>query len=46
MNNSNAVSTQSRRSFFKKTAAGAAMAIPSLALMNGTEIAFRTNALT
>ena len=40
MSNSSAVSTQSRRSFFRKTAAGAAMAIPSFALMNGTEIAF------
>src|SRR6266566_3850294 len=40
MSNSKAVSRQSRRSFFKKTAAGAAMAIPSFALINGAEIAF------
>src|SRR6266478_9242270 len=40
MSNSSAVSTQSRRSFFKKTAAGAALAIPSFVLMNGAEIAF------
>jgi len=40
MISSSAVSRQSRRSFFKMTAAGAAMAIPGFALMNGTEIAF------
>ena len=39
MSNSSTVSTQSRRSFFKKTAAGAAVAIPSLAVINGTEMA-------
>src|SRR5712692_3908278 len=40
MSGSNTVSTQSRRSFFKMTAGGAAMTLPSLALMNGTEVAF------
>ena len=40
MNSSSTVSTQSRRSFFKMTAAGGAIAIPGFALMNGTEIAF------
>ena len=40
MSNSSTVSTQSRRSFFKKTAGGAAVAIPSFAVINGTEIAF------
>jgi len=40
MSSSSTVSTQSRRSFFKMTAAGAAMAIPGFALMNGTEIVF------
>jgi hypothetical protein len=40
MNSSNSVSTQSRRSFFKMTAAGATMAIPGFALVNGTKIAF------
>ena len=40
MNSSSTLSTQSRRSFFKMTATGAAMAIPGFALMNGTEIAF------
>src|SRR5258708_3129669 len=41
MSSSSTVSTQSRRSFFNKmTAAGAAMAIPSFVLMNGTENAF------
>jgi hypothetical protein len=40
MSSSSTVSTQSRRSFFKMTAAGAAIAIPGFALMNGTEIAF------
>jgi len=40
MSNSSAISTQSRRSFFKMTAAGAAIAIPGFALMNGTESAF------
>lgn len=39
MSNSSNASTQSRRSFFKKTAAGAAVAIPSLAVINGTEMA-------
>jgi hypothetical protein len=39
VSNSSTVSTQSRRSFFKKTAAGAAVAIPSLAVINGTEMA-------
>ena len=40
MSNSQTVSTPSRRSFFKMTAAGATMAIPGLAFMNGPEIAF------
>ena len=40
MSNSRVVATQSRRSFFKKTAAGAAIAIPGFALMNGAERAF------
>src|SRR5258707_1487829 len=40
MSSSSTVSTQSRRSFFKMTAAGAAIAIPGFALMKGTEIAF------
>src|SRR6266404_1546783 len=40
MNSFSTVSTQSRRSFFKMTAAGGAIAIPGFALMNGTEIAF------
>src|SRR5260370_29347029 len=40
MSSSSTVLTQSRRSFFKMTAAGAAIAIPGFALMNGTEIAF------
>src|SRR5258708_9627615 len=40
MSSSSTVSTRSRRSFFKMTATGAAMAIPGFALMNGTEIAF------
>jgi len=40
MSSSSAMSTQSRRSFFKMTAAGAAIAIPGFALMNGTESAF------
>src|SRR5216683_8267690 len=40
MNSFSTVSTQSRRSFFKMTAAGAAIAIPGFALMNRTEIAF------
>src|SRR6266851_2146580 len=39
MNSFSTVSTQSRRSFFKMTAAGGAIAIPGFALMNGTEIA-------
>jgi len=45
MNSSSTVSTQSRRSFFKMTAAGAAMAIPSFASMNGSRLR-RTEALT
>ena len=40
MSSSGTVSTQSRRSFFKMTAGGAAVAIPGFALMNGAEIAF------
>ena len=40
MSSSSTASTKSRRSFFKMTTAGAAMAIPGFALMNGTEIAF------
>src|SRR5216684_2613309 len=40
MSSSSTVSIQNRRSFFKMTAAGAAIAIPGFALMNGTEIAF------
>jgi len=40
MSSSSTVSTQSRRSFFKMTAGGAAVAIPGFALMNGAEIAF------
>src|SRR5271168_1759674 len=40
MSSSSTVSTQSRRSFFKMTAAGATMAIPGFALINGTEVAF------
>jgi hypothetical protein len=40
MSSSSTVSTQNRRSFFKTTARGAAVAIPGFALMNGTEIAF------
>src|SRR4051794_28418500 len=40
MSSSSIVSTESRRSFFKMTAAGAAMALPSCTLMNGTGMAF------
>ncbi len=41
MNNSNALSTHSRRSFIKTTAAGGAIALPSsFAFINGAEIAF------
>jgi Ferritin-like domain len=40
MSSSSTVSMQSRRSFFKRTAAGAAMAMPAFALIGGTEIAF------
>src|SRR5260370_23993723 len=40
MSSSSTVSTQSRRSFFKMTAGGAAVGIPGFALMNGAEIAF------
>jgi Ferritin-like domain len=40
MNSSSTVSTPSRRSFFKMTAAGATMAIPGLALLNAPKIAF------
>src|SRR5437879_8802177 len=39
MNSSSTVSTQSRRSLFKMTPAGARIAIPGFASMNGTEIA-------
>ena len=40
MSNSNALSTHSRRSFIKTTAAGGAIALPSFAFINGAEIAF------
>jgi Ferritin-like domain len=40
MSSPRTVPTQSRRSFFKLTAAGAAIAIPGVALMSETEFAF------
>ncbi len=40
MSSSSTVSTQSRRSFFKMAAAGATIAMPGFALMNGQEVAF------